>query len=79
MKAEMPSPRPGRCCRTPGVRDALATRPAEQRNALFPAFFQGLSHQEIATCLRTLLGTMKARIRRTLQILRQQLQGEPYN
>ena len=56
------------------VRDALATLPAEQRDALFLAFFQGLSHQEIATCLRTPLGTIKARIRRALQTLRQQLQ-----
>ena len=59
------------------VRDALATLPAEQRDALFLAFFQGLSHQEIATCLRTPLGTIKARIRRALRTLRQQLQGEP--
>ena len=35
------------------VRDALAALPAEQRDALFLAFFQGLSHQEIASCLRT--------------------------
>jgi RNA polymerase sigma-70 factor, ECF subfamily len=61
------------------VRDALATLPAEQRDALFLAFFQGLSHQEIASCLRTPLGTIKARIRRALQTLRQQLQGEPGN
>jgi len=58
------------------VRDALATLPAEQREALLLAFFQGLSHQEIATCLRTPLGTIKARIRRALQTLRQQLHGE---
>lgn len=58
------------------VRDALAALPTEQREALFLAFFQGLSHQEIATCLRTPLGTIKARIRRALQTLRQQLQGE---
>ena len=57
-------------------RDALVALPAEQRDALFLAFFQGLSHQEIATCLRTPLGTIKARIRRALQTLRQQLQGE---
>jgi RNA polymerase sigma-70 factor, ECF subfamily len=61
------------------VRDALATLPAEQRDALSLAFFQGLSHQEIATCLRTSLGTIKARIRQALQTLRQQLQGEPDN
>ena len=59
------------------VHDALATLPAAQREALFLAFFQGLSHQEIATCLHTPLGTIKARIRRALQTLRQQLQGEP--
>ena len=58
------------------VRDALAALPAEQRDALFLAFFQGLSHQEIATCLRTPLGTIKARIRRALQTLRWQLQGD---
>ena len=61
------------------VREALATLPAEQRDALFLSFFQGLSHQEIATHLRTPLGTIKARIRRALQTLRQQLQGEPGN
>ena len=61
------------------VRDALATLPTEQRDALFLAFFQGLSHQEIATCLRTPLGTIKARIRRALQTLRRQLQGEQSN
>jgi RNA polymerase sigma-70 factor, ECF subfamily len=55
--------------------DALAALPAEQRDALFLAFFQGLSHQEIAICLRTPLGMIKARIRRALQTLRQQLQG----
>ena len=58
------------------VRDALGTLPAEQRDAVILAFFQGLSHQEIATCLHTPLGTIKARIRRALQTLRQQLQGE---
>ena len=59
------------------VREAVAALPAEQRDALVLAFFQGLSHQEIATCLRTPLGTIKARIRRALQTLRQQLYGEP--
>jgi RNA polymerase sigma-70 factor (ECF subfamily) len=57
------------------VRDALAALPAAQRDALFLAFFQGCSHQEIATYLRTPLGTIKAHIRRALQTLRQQLQG----
>ena len=48
------------------MREAVAALPAEQRDALLLAFFQGLSHQEIATCLRTPLGTIKARIRRAL-------------
>jgi RNA polymerase sigma-70 factor, ECF subfamily len=56
-------------------RDTLTALPPEQRDALFLAFFQGLSHQEIATCLRTPLRTIKARIRRALQTLGQQLQG----
>ena len=58
------------------VRDALAALPTEQRDTLFLAFFQGLNHQEIATCLRTPLGTIKALIRRALQTLQQQLQGQ---
>lgn len=61
------------------VRDALAALPTEQREALFLAFFQGLNHQEIATCLRTPVGTIKARIRQALQTLRQQLPGEQGN
>jgi RNA polymerase sigma-70 factor (ECF subfamily) len=61
------------------VRDALAALPAEQRDALFLAFFQGLSHQEIAARLRTPVGTVKARIRQALQTLQQQLQGEQGN
>jgi len=59
------------------VREAVAALPTEQRDALVLAFFQGLSHHEIATCLHTPLGTIKARIRRALQTLRQQLHGEP--
>jgi len=58
------------------VRDALAALPTEQRDTLFLAFFQGLNHQEIATCLCTPLGTIQALIRRALQTLRQQLQGQ---
>jgi RNA polymerase sigma-70 factor, ECF subfamily len=58
------------------VRDTLVALPAEQRDTFFLAFFQGLSYQEIATCLLGPLGTIKARIHRALQTLRQQLQGE---
>jgi RNA polymerase sigma-70 factor (ECF subfamily) len=58
------------------VRKAVAALPAAQREALLLAFFYGLSHQEIATQLQTPLGTIKARIRRALQVLRQQLQDK---
>lgn len=58
------------------VHAALRTLTAEQSEALHLAFFQGLSHQEIAAHLRTPLGTIKARIRRALLTLRQRLQGD---
>jgi RNA polymerase sigma-70 factor (ECF subfamily) len=60
------------------VREALDTLPAMQREALVLAFFHGLSHQEIATHLRTPLGTIKARIRRALHTLLQQFQDEEH-
>ncbi len=56
------------------IRAAIAALPAEQSEALLLAFFHGLSHQEIATRLRTPLGTIKTRIRRALQTLRKQFQ-----
>ena len=57
------------------VRKAVAALPEAQREALFLAFFHGFSHQEIASKLQTPLGTIKARIRRALQTLRQQLKA----
>ena len=55
------------------VRAAVATLPADQQRALELAFFGGLTQEEIATRLRTPLGTVKARIRRGLLKLRDQL------
>ena len=55
------------------VRQAVAALPALHREALLLAFFHGLSHHEIAIRLQTPLGTIKARIRRALLTLRQQL------
>jgi RNA polymerase sigma-70 factor (ECF subfamily) len=55
------------------VREAVAALPELHREALLLAFFQGLSHQEIAIQLQTPLGTIKARIRRALHSLRQLL------
>jgi RNA polymerase sigma-70 factor, ECF subfamily len=52
---------------------ALAALPEEQRQALELAFFQGLTHGEIAAQTATPLGTIKTRIRLAMQKLREQL------
>jgi RNA polymerase sigma-70 factor (ECF subfamily) len=52
------------------VRRALASLPADQRDALQLAYFGGLTQQEIAEKLSQPLGTVKARIRRGLLKLR---------
>jgi RNA polymerase sigma-70 factor (ECF subfamily) len=57
------------------VRAAIATLPREQQEALALAFFQGLSHSQIAEALHQPLGTVKTRIRLAMQKLRE-LMGE---
>jgi RNA polymerase sigma-70 factor (ECF subfamily) len=52
--------------RSAAVRTALAKLGPEERRAITLAFFDGLTHEEIATALRTPVGTIKARIRRGL-------------
>jgi len=59
--------------RASAVRAAVATLPEDQQRALELAFFGGLTQEEISTRLRTPLGTVKARIRRGLLKLREQL------
>jgi len=59
------------------VRWAVAQLPEEQKQALGFAFFQGLSHPEIAQALGEPLGTVKTRIRLGMQKLRLLLQDEP--
>ena len=55
------------------VRGVLAGLPAEQRSALEMAFFEGLTHSEIARQTGLPLGTIKTRIRSALAALRQAL------
>ncbi len=55
------------------IRAALATLSAEQRRAVELAFYQGLTHVELAARLRLPLGTVKTHLRRGLCKLREQL------
>ncbi len=52
------------------VRSALGAMPGPQRNALEMAYFEGLTHSEIAAKTGEPLGTIKTRIRTGLQFLR---------
>lgn len=58
------------------VRDVLGTMPAPQRSALEMAYFEGMSHSEIAVKTGEPLGTIKTRIRTGLISLRKAFQTE---
>lgn len=58
------------------VQEALRTLPEQQRVPLEMAYFQGMSHTEIAATLGQPLGTVKDRIRTAMLHLRQRL--KPY-
>lgn len=56
------------------VRGVLSGMAAPQRSALEMAYFEGLSHSEIATKTGEPLGTIKTRIRAGLMVLRKAFQ-----
>jgi RNA polymerase sigma-70 factor (ECF subfamily) len=56
------------------VREAVATLPDDQKEVLGLAFFKGFTHSEIAHELNLPLGTVKGRIRSSMQKLRTLLQ-----
>jgi RNA polymerase sigma-70 factor (ECF subfamily) len=58
------------------VRRALAQIPNEQRIVIELAFFQGLTHQEIANRSGDSLGTVKTRVRLGMQKLKELLKEQ---
>jgi RNA polymerase sigma-70 factor (ECF subfamily) len=57
------------------VKEALQELPEQQKILLEMAYFQGMSHTEIATALGQPLGTVKDRIRNGMMHLRKRLKA----
>jgi len=55
------------------VREAMAALSPDQRNAVALAYYEGLSHSQIADRLQEPLGTVKTRIRQAMGVLRRVL------
>jgi RNA polymerase sigma-70 factor (ECF subfamily) len=53
------------------LRSAMATLPAEQREAVELAYFEGMTQTEIAARTGSPLGTVKSRVRSAMQSLKQ--------
>lgn len=63
----------GSILRAERVRSALSVLPDDQRQALFCAYYLGMSHSEVAEHLDTPLGTIKSRIKTGLSRLRDEI------
>ena len=61
--------------REAAVAEALAQLPAEQMELIRRAFYEGLSHREIAVTTGLPLGTVKSRLRLAFEKLRGPLEG----
>lgn len=59
--------------RAAAVKQAVSQLPADQQTVIVMSFNQGLSHSEIAEQLGLPLGTVKSRIRRAFQRMREEL------
>ena len=59
------------------VRELIGSLYPQQKRAIEMAYFEGLSHSEIATALKEPLGTVKSWIRNGLQRLKEGLQTAP--
>lgn len=59
------------------IQSAIQELPEEQRKAIELAYFSGLTQEEISKKLNTPLGTIKARIRRGLLKLRDEMEEMP--
>ena len=73
VSAEIPDAHSERTERQAALAGALDGLPTEQRQVVELAFFDGLSHSEIADQIAEPLGTVKTRIRLAMQKLRQRL------
>ena len=56
-----------------GLNKVLETLPEESRKVVELSFFRGYTHQEIASILQLPLGTVKTKIRSTIQELRKRI------
>jgi RNA polymerase sigma-70 factor (ECF subfamily) len=58
-----------------GVKGALESLPKEQRAAVELAYFEGMTHSEIAERTGDPLGTVKTRLRSAIETLKRNLQS----